>query len=87
MCDAIILRVKRQRREIISDVRMRVILSSAKKFPFGPIRSIVKFWLVYLCNACIRVTANASVVVQFYCPLFLGMVMYDNEIKTKENKI
>ena len=34
-----------------------------------------------------------SVVVQFYpwfkfyFPLFLGMVMYDNEFKTKENKI
>ena len=35
----------------------------------------------------------AHVVVQFYpwfkfyFPLFLGMVMYDNEFKTKENKI
>ena len=34
-----------------------------------------------------------SVVVQFcrwfkfYLPLFLGMVMYDNEFETKENKI
>jgi len=25
--------------------------------------------------------------VQFYLPLFLGMAMYDNEFKTKENKI
>ena len=25
--------------------------------------------------------------VEFYFPLFLGMVMYDNEFKTKENKI
>ena len=24
---------------------------------------------------------------KFYFPLFLGMVMYDNEFKTKENKI
>ena len=36
---------------------------------------------------------TALVVVQFYpwfkfyFPLFLGMVMYDNEFKTKENKI
>ena len=25
--------------------------------------------------------------VQFYFPLFWGMVMYDNEFETKENKI
>ena len=36
---------------------------------------------------------HVNVVVQFYpwfkfyFPLFLGMVMYDNEFKTKENKI
>ena len=36
---------------------------------------------------------NVYVVVQFYpwfkfyLPLFLGMVMYDNEFETKENKI
>ena len=36
---------------------------------------------------------DVSVVVQFYpwfkfyFPLFWGMVMYDNEFKTKENKI
>ena len=36
---------------------------------------------------------NVHVVVQFYpwfkfyFPLFLGMVMYDNEFKTKKNKI
>ena len=39
-------------------------------------------------NAC-----HVCVVVQFYpwfkfyFPLFLGMVMYDNEFETKENKI
>ena len=38
-------------------------------------------------------TVNLYVVVQFYpwfkiyFPLFFGMVMYDNEFKTKENKI
>ena len=37
--------------------------------------------------------AHTHVVVQFYpwfkfyFPLFLGMVMYDNEFETKENKI
>ena len=38
-------------------------------------------------------TMDINVVVQFYpwfkfyFPLFLGTVMYDNEFKTKENKI
>ena len=41
----------------------------------------------------IEMKESINVVVQFYpCfkfyfPLFLGMVMYDNELKTKENKI
>ena len=40
-----------------------------------------------------RVQPYVYVVVQFfpwfkfYFPLFLGMVMYDNEFETKENKI
>ena len=43
--------------------------------------------LVSKCDSGVRV----YVVFQFYpwfkFPLFLGMVMYDNEFKTKENKI
>ena len=44
---------------------------------------------MYVCN----VGMYVYVVVQFYpwfkfyFPLFLGMVMYDNEFETKENKI
>ena len=43
--------------------------------------------------ACVACVVTGYVVVQFYLwfkfyfPLFLGMVMYDNEFETKENKI
>ena len=37
--------------------------------------------------ACIYVVVQFYPWFKFYFPLFLGMVMYDNEFKTKENKI
>ena len=36
---------------------------------------------------CIRVVVQFYPLFKFYFPLFLGMVIYDNELKTKENKI
>ena len=38
--------------------------------------------MVYLC-----VVVQFYPWLKFYFPLFLAMVMYDNEFKTKENKI
>ena len=49
--------------------------------------------LLYRCNNYVYHVAIVYVVVQFYpwfnfnFPLFLGMVMYNNEFLTKENKI
>ena len=36
---------------------------------------------------CIHVVAQLYPWIKFCFPLFLGVVMYDNELETKENKI
>ena len=36
---------------------------------------------------CVCVVVQFYPWLKFYFPLFLGMVMYDNEFKTKENKV
>ena len=39
------------------------------------------------CGLSVHVVVQYYRWVTFYFPLFLGMVMYDNEFETKENKI
>ena len=39
------------------------------------------------CGLSVHVVVQYYPWVTFYFPLFLGMVMYDNEFETKENKI
>ena len=49
--------------------------------------------LTVVCSCFPPILLSICVVVQFYpwfkfyFPLFLGMAMYDNELKTKENKV
>ena len=38
-------------------------------------------------HQCVYVVVQFYSWFKFYFPLFLGMVMYDNEFETKENKI
>ena len=40
-----------------------------------------------LITVCFYVVVQFYPWFKFYFPLFLGMVMYDNEFETKENKI
>ena len=47
---------------------------------YGWKRSLLLFWMYML-------WFNFFPWFKFYFPLFWGMVMYDNEFKTKENKI
>ena len=56
-----------------------------KHFPFFPI--IIDVKMKKKCRPQVYVVVQFYPWFKFYFPLLLGMVMYDNEFQTKENKI
>ena len=50
-------------------------------------RSVIRFELFTFWKTVVHVVAQFYPWFKFYFPLVLGMVMYDNEFETKENKI
>ena len=50
-------------------------------------RTVIRFELFTFWKTVVHVVVQFYPGFKFYFPLFLGMVMYDNEFETKENKI